>query len=530
MLNLLAKDFKLIFARKEDLKKQIFSSIFVALVMVALIAIETFIFQVILRKIKTFYQAPTAFITLFLFVISILMMLFMMLQAKKLFFNPLDMEQLNAHPISNGQIIASKLIFLFLMHYVTSLLFTYPLFISYGLIFYKAKIFYYTALFYPILSFMFEMGLALLFVYPFKALSDWLKKHLIVQFVFAIVLIFIVTFLYSKVLTVFIQLVASNQLNTIFSDDFIQRLLSMKKYFIPSNFLSDIFINGNQRNLFPYLLIAFGVFSLGLVVSILSFNSFKNSINSQRDLKKEHKLKLLSPLKALIKKELILLFKDSGYILSFTGLLVVQPFLAYLVIHALNTIFRSGTFAYYLTMLPNFIPLIDILLVMLFSLIISQGANHYITMENKNIRLMKVIPINLYQQLGVKVLIPFSLSFVSLFVSVLTLWLGSVISFRTAFFALLLTSALLAIFNLVSLFEELRIQRDKPRSTFMSSLYSYLLPIVYFAITVILSYFGVSVYLVYLLGLLGVLLASLPYTLHLKKKVANMFLEMEMVN
>ncbi len=530
MLNLLAKDFKLIFARKDDLKKQILSSLFVAMIMIALIAIETFIFQVILKKIKNFYQAPITFLTLFLFIISVLMMIFMMIQAKKLFFNPLDMEQLHAHPISNGQIIASKLIFLFLMHYVTSLLFTYPLFISYGLTFYKAKVFYYVALFYPLLSFLFEMGIALIFVYPLKKISDWLKKHIVIQFGISIIFIFLLTFLYSKVLSVFIQLVASNQLNSIFSEDFIQQLLIAKKYFIPSNFLAEAFINGNQRYLFLYLLIGFGVFSLGLIVSILSFNYDKNSIHSLQLLKKEHTIKIMNSTKALIKKELILLFKDSGYILSFTGLLVVQPFLAYLVIHALNTIFRSGTFSYYLTMLPNFIPLIDILLIMLFSLIISQGANHYITMENKNIRLMKIIPISLFKQLGVKVLLPFTLSIVSLVVTILTLGIGKVISWNTAFFAFILTSAILAIFDIVSLYEELHIKRNKPRNIFMSSLYSYLLPVIYFVITIVLSYFGLSIYLVYLLGLLGLLLASLPYTIHMKKKVASLFLEMEMVN
>ena len=67
MLNLLAKDFKLIFAKKDSVKKQILSSIFSVLVIAILIAIETFIFQVLLNKIKNYYQAPISFLTLFLF-------------------------------------------------------------------------------------------------------------------------------------------------------------------------------------------------------------------------------------------------------------------------------------------------------------------------------------------------------------------------------------------------------------------------------------------------------------------------------
>ena len=54
MLNLLAKDFKLIFAKKDSVKKQVLSSIFSVLVIAILIAIETFIFQVLLNKIKNY--------------------------------------------------------------------------------------------------------------------------------------------------------------------------------------------------------------------------------------------------------------------------------------------------------------------------------------------------------------------------------------------------------------------------------------------------------------------------------------------
>ena len=54
MLSLLAKDFKLIFARKDSISKTILSAIFSVLVVAILIAIETFIFQVILTKIKNY--------------------------------------------------------------------------------------------------------------------------------------------------------------------------------------------------------------------------------------------------------------------------------------------------------------------------------------------------------------------------------------------------------------------------------------------------------------------------------------------
>jgi len=92
------------------------------------------------------------------------------------------------------------------------------------------------------------------------------------------------------------------------------------------------------------------------------------------------------------------------------------------------------------------------------------------------------------------------------------------------------TEVLLASTGIVSLFEEMKIRRNKPRSSTMSTLYSYLIPVLYFAVTVLLSYNGMSIYLVYLLGIIVILLSSVPYLINIKKKVANLFLELEMVN
>ena len=117
MLTLIAKDFKLLFASTKDKKRRILSYIFTALVFVGIVALETFIFYMILNNIKQFNHAAPAFMTMFLFIIAVLMTIFSVASAKKLFFNKLDMEQLRTHPVSNAQVVASKMIFLFLIHY-----------------------------------------------------------------------------------------------------------------------------------------------------------------------------------------------------------------------------------------------------------------------------------------------------------------------------------------------------------------------------------------------------------------------------
>ena len=98
------------------------------------------------------------------------------MNATKLFFNEKDIEQLSIHPVSNSSIIISKLLFLFVTHYVTCFIFVYPLFIAYGSLYTMTIRFYYLGLFYPVLSFFFEMGVALFFVYPLWIGKKWLKK------------------------------------------------------------------------------------------------------------------------------------------------------------------------------------------------------------------------------------------------------------------------------------------------------------------------------------------------------------------
>ena len=190
---------------------------------------------------------------------------------------------------------------------------------------------------------------------------------------------------------------------------------------IPINFLVDSFVNHVRSAIFPSIAISIGVFVLGLSVSIYFYNKFLQNNRTDSGTVKTKELKVESIRKALIKKELVLLLRNSNFIFSFTGLLMVEPFLSYLIIKSMNTIFTSGSLAYYLASVPNIIAFLDVMLMMLISAIIFQGANSYITNENKAIRLMKSIPVSLFEQLAIKVAIPLALSLAFLFISYLVL-------------------------------------------------------------------------------------------------------------
>jgi hypothetical protein len=196
----------------------------------------------------------------------------------------------------------------------------------------------------------------------------------------------------------------------------------------------------------------------------------------------------------------------------------------------MNLVFTSGAFAYYMLALPELIPLIDVLLVMLFTLIINQGANEYIQAEKANVRLMKTIPISETLQIFIKVSVPFVLSFISLFASIIVLYLSATIALSTAIFSLILTTILLLIFEVVSLREELAIRHTKPRSNLLSSFYSYALPVLYFACSVFCCAKGFSLQQAFLVGIVVFILMGIPYFYRIKSKTAKKFLDLEMVN
>jgi positive regulator of sigma E activity len=89
---------------------------------------------------------------------------------------------------------------------------------------------------------------------------------------------------------------------------------------------------------------------------------------------------------------------------------------------------------------------------------------------------------------------------------------------------------LLLVFDAVSLIEELNIRHMKPRQTLMSSLISYILPTLYFMITVIATYFGLNIYIAYIIGIVLFALCGFVLFIYLKKNIASKFMDLEMVN
>lgn len=529
MFNLLFKDIRIQFLGDSDFKKKLVKLFILILLMGALAFVIAFIFSNVIKKVDVYKGAATAYLTLFLAIVSILMIIMNVLRAYKLFFNKKDIEILTTEPVTNSQIIGSKMIYILVMHYVTSLVFVYPIFISYALNQGRSALFYFITIFYPLLSFLFEGGIALLLVYPFKLIIDYLKKHLIIQFIVSLVLMVLLAVLYSKVLSLFMTLVVNNNINQLFTTSAIKQVSKITSGMVPIVFLVQFFL-GVGVKILPYICIAAGIFLLGITLTIFAFNYFRNVTFTNPKKKLKEAKKIPSVPRMLIKKELIVLFKDSNNIFSFSGLLIIQPFLMYMVISSINGVFRSGSFQFYSLIIPNIVEILDIVLIMLFTIIINTGANSYISNEMKTIRVLKTIPIEPEKQLLFKVLVPFVLSLLSLIVSTLVLIICKTISPVHIIFGFLLSLTMLVVFEIVSLREEIKIRANKPKSNFLSTIYAYIIPVLFLGISMLFTYNKVNVIVPYILTLVIIFGSAIPFIINYKQKIRDDFLDLDMIN
>ena len=532
MLTLLIKDFKLMFPDGKGGRLARFLRLLLSVLFLGVfIGIEVFLFSAILDRIKDYPGARVAFIRLFLLILSIFMTISGIFRAKKLFFNEQDIQQLANHPVENSKLIFSKLFFLVMIHYATALMFEYPVFVAYGLAMQKSIWFYYQSLFYPLLASLFELGIALILVYPVWMFLQYLKKHVILEFSLSVALIFSLAIPYARLLNVFVDLVANNELTQLFTEQSIASIRAIGEGAMPLSLLADGFVLDRTSKLFSYITLAGGVFVFGLSLTIFTFHYVRNMSVTSKPVKHKPTFQKRSQMYGLIKKELLLLTKNPDYIFSFSGLLCVQPFLLYLIVTAMNAIFSSGTLLYFSTMLvPNFVPLMDVFLVIMVTLIINSGANRYIAIEERTIKNLKTIPIGYRTHLSIKMLIPFSLSVIFLLISIAVLLISGVLNLMAAAFSFLLSLVVLFVFDVVSMREELHIRHGKPRSTFLSSMISYVLPFAYIALVMLLSYNKVPLLGLYLVGVLLFVLLSIYPLINVWRRMGDWFMELEAIN
>ena len=502
IVELLHKEYKENFLSKTNptsLPKKIFKYLLKVIFIGLFIALEVYIFFALDKKLVLFSEHGSLdFLILFLIILLILSVFTSLNKARNVFYRRKDSEVLLHLPINNDEVIFSKILFTYLYSVLINFIISVPLLYSYGASrgveenIYPS--FYVLSTLYPFIVSIFSSGLTLILLPLYNKVYLYLKDRPLLQIIFGSILVICLCFIYQYILNLFINLINDAKFDSIISADFVNNLHNVTPYLFPvSGLVNAVAIKLNIfNNIAISLGVSLGVILIGFIISSLSYTKFlKNEFSSVRKSKPHQIKKLPSLTKNLLKKEFILIFRNSNYVFSYTSLLIMQPFLAFVVITSLNNLLYLNM-EMFLIYFPELINGLNILLLLLFSSIISSALlfssiissaslDSY-SRESKNLLIIKYLPISPVKQSHIKLIIPLFFSSLSLLVTNISLISFNEISANCFLVATILGLLLQVALSYSGLYIDLiKLNSDlKGNISYLSTLISVVLPVVIF--------------------------------------------------
>ena len=528
MINRRAKKTSSIYAR---LLKVFLKLVFYALIVTAI----CFVFTSLDNKIRNYSQYGTFdFLVLALFAVMVVGVISSTARARKVMFNKEDARITTTLPISNEVLVFSKVVYVYIKECFTSLILATPMLFCYGLVRVEPNPFppsyYIFALFYPFIISLFTIGVSLIFVVLYEYIYRIIKTKDMVQFVLASIIVIGLCFVYQFVLNLFLSALNDSSIGGMFSLEFVNALHDLASFMLPVyNLLTSVINNFNQvSNWMIFIGLTMVVLVVGFYVVATVFHYFNvHDLDIRSKHVHEKEIKIVSPFKALLNKEIDMLFKDSAYTFSYTSLLIMAPFLSFVVISSLNGIIYKNL-EFFLVYYPELINGINIVLVLLFMSVINSSATLSMSREGKSVQIVKYIPVSLQKQILAKILTPMVLSFISLTVTCVTLIITNSITFATFGMVYLIGTILIVVSNIYGILWDMH---DKSASKVkLSSLNTVLAvgyPCLILLIHLLLSFLGVQSYIIYLSEAILTLILFVICFIRLKKRFAKAFLKME---
>lgn len=539
IVELLHKEYKENFKSKNEnlsIFRRVFSVLSKMIFLGIFIALEVYIFIALDKKLMEFSKYGSLdFLILFLVILLVITLITSLIKARNVFYKRRDSEVLLHLPINNDEVIFSKILFTYLYSVLINFIISAPLLYTYGALrgiegnIYPS--YYVLSSLYPFFVSFFISGLTLTLLPLYNKVYSFLKNKPLIQILIGGVLVIILCFLYQYILNLFINLINDSKFDSFISEGFINSLHEITPFLFPVSGLVNM--THKVERLFNNISISFGVSLLvlliGFFISSISYTKFlKNEFeSSKKPLKVKKKKNLDSSFKALLKKEFILIFRNSNYIFSYTALLIMQPFLAFVVISSLNDLLYVNM-KMFLEYFPELINGLNILLLLLFSSIITSASLDGYTRENKNIIVVKYLPISPIKQSLIKILIPIIFSSISLIFTNLILVSFNKISVSVFFISTLIGLLLQVSLSLGGLYIDfIKLNDDsKNNISYLSTLISIVFPLFITLIHFLMSYFKMNSALIYFMEILVTLLITLSLTLPFKRIVNKYFIKM----
>lgn len=534
LIELIRKEF---LARKDTANKSVLSAtlsyMLRFIILAGFVALECFIALSLDKKITKYSPYGSYdFLVFFLFIAMVVGVLYTTINARKVIFDSKDGEVILRLPVSSSDIILSKIIYIYIRDILLELAIATPLLICFGISHHMMSRFFVFAIIYPIFISLFSTGLSLLLCVLYQAIYKKVKQSDLAQFIIASLLVIVLCFAYKFVLDIFLLALSDSSVGGVFSDDFINGIHNATKYFIPVRNITMIVVS--KSNIYQNLAIVVGsiVLALALGISVSSMvyvKMMRTGYNRSVTPKSAYKpFKVLSPARGLIKKEMDLLFKDETNMFSYTSLLIMAPFLTYVVISSLNGVIFDDL-KFYATYFPELISAINLALILLFAGIINSSASLSMSRERKCIQIVKYTPVSIGKQMACKLVIPVVFSEGSFILTLLVLLISGSVKTQVLLFSFIIGTILILWNNAFGLYADMHDHSDKKAKIGVwNNLVPIILPILLLASHfVVTTYVRIDVLYVYLIEVGFVLLIFAPFFIGIGRRYKKAFNRME---
>ena len=229
----------------------------------------------------------------------------------------------------------------------------------------------------------------------------------------------------------------------------------------------------------------------------------------------------------MIKKEFSLLFKDSSYTFSYTALLIMAPFLSFVVISSLNSIIYQNL-RYFSIYFPDLVSGLNICLILLFASVINSGASQSITREGSALQIVKYIPVDPLKQVSAKLVLPVSLSSFSLLITLVVLLATNNIDYRVFLITLFAGIILLIVTTFNGLYFDMHdMSPSETKLSFINTLVSFLFPFALLGIHFGISLTRIDTFYIYIIETLFSILVLVVSLIFPKTRWNKVFRAME---
>lgn len=348
--------------------------------------------------------------------------------------NSKDINVLICQPIGAGQIFLYKYLRIYLSQFVITLFVMVPICVSLNIISGIGGVGYYllmlvSSLLLPALS----SAIASLIAVPCILFMELIESKFIIRLIGYVIMIAIGFWIYGIFLNGLNQILQSGQISNFFDMSTIYTINKITGMLYPPKLFTNLVL---KESLWLSVVILVVVSGACLVGSFFLMKRIYNSFMQKRlegytvVFKKKEEIKKHNTINALLIKEFKTVLRTPGYAFQYFATTVTLPFMVYICVQLLISM-ANGLFAIDCSYA------VAAFVVMMFAMLTNTFCATNISRDGKMYAMLKTLPVKVEQIIGCKLFFSSVVSFISVFISSLTLWLSGLINIGSAVFVFL---------------------------------------------------------------------------------------------